>query len=72
MSEAADFLYWLISGNMTFLGYQRYEIARAAPTPTPVPGSGLGILRDSVAGQRDVADDADRAGHRRSAARTCC
>ena len=25
VSEAADFLYWLISGNMTFLGYSRYE-----------------------------------------------
>ena len=25
VSEAADFLYWLISGNMMFLGYRRYE-----------------------------------------------
>jgi glutamate dehydrogenase len=55
VSEAADFLYWLISGNMTFLGYQRYEV-QGGSTPTPVKGSGLGILRDSVAGQRDVAD----------------
>src|SRR4029077_18015029 len=34
VSEAADFLYWLISGNMTFLGYCRYEIQGGA-TPTP-------------------------------------
>ena len=25
VSEAADFLYWLITGNMTFLGYCRHE-----------------------------------------------
>ena len=67
VSETADFLYWLISGNMTFLGYQRYEIARRRPTPTPVPGSGLGILRDSVAGQPRRRRRADRARHRRSA-----
>ncbi len=49
LSETADFLYWLISGNMTFLGYRRYE--RHGRTPdeplTPVAGSGLGILRDN-------------------------
>ena len=31
VSEAADFLYWLISGNMTFLGYCRHE----QPAPAP-------------------------------------
>jgi len=54
VAEAADFLYWLISGHMTFLGYRRYD---EAPGPdaggaalAPVAGSGLGILRESVAG----------------------
>ena len=43
VSEAADFLYWLISGNMTFLGYRRYERRRAAVRRlAPVPGSGPG------------------------------
>ena len=32
----------------------------------PVPGSGLGILRDSVAGPRDVADQLTELGHRRA------
>ncbi|HEY4994262.1 MAG TPA: NAD-glutamate dehydrogenase domain-containing protein, partial [Nakamurella sp.] len=51
VSEAADFLYWLISGNMTFLGYRRYESqpGSAGSAMTPVSGSGLGILRDAVA-----------------------
>ena len=48
VSETADFLYWLISGNMTFLGYRRYERrGRTADEPlSPVDGTGLGILRD--------------------------
>ena len=54
VAEAADFLYWLISGHMTFLGYRRYDLTGdRTGTPAglvPVPGSGLGILRESVAG----------------------
>ncbi len=48
VSETADFLYWLISGNMTFLGYHRYERrGRTGDEPlSPVDGTGLGILRD--------------------------
>jgi glutamate dehydrogenase len=49
VSEAADFLYWLISGNMTFLGYRRCERRPGETALTPVQGAGLGILRDSVA-----------------------
>jgi len=50
VSEAADFLYWLISGNMTFLGYCRYEghQGSAEDSLSPVHGSGLGILRESI------------------------
>ena len=50
VAEAADFLYWLISGHMTFLGYRRYDRSPAAPRLEPVTGTGLGILRESVAG----------------------
>jgi len=52
VSEAADFLYWLISGNMTFLGYRKYEAHQG--TLSPVQNSGLGILRDSA---EDSYDD---------------
>ncbi|HEY5881644.1 MAG TPA: NAD-glutamate dehydrogenase, partial [Nakamurella sp.] len=47
VAEAADFLYWLISGHMTFLGYRRYDAAQDGG-PVPAHGSGLGILRESV------------------------
>jgi glutamate dehydrogenase len=59
VSEAADFLYWLISGNMTFLGYCRHEIlaGSAGSTLAPVPGSGLGILRESVTGSTEDGSD---------------
>ena len=59
VSEAADFLYWLISGNMTFFGYCRHEAVpgSAGSTLAPVPGSGLGILRDSVNGATDDRSD---------------
>ncbi len=50
VAETADFLYWLISGHMTFLGYRRYDEKAGGPGLEPVPGSGLGILRQSVAG----------------------
>ncbi len=50
VAEAADFLYWLISGNMTFLGYRRYDENADGTRLEPVRGSGLGILRESVAG----------------------
>ncbi len=53
VSEAADFLYWLISGNMTFLGYCRHENQPGSDVPAKVAGSGLGILRDGVAGLFD-------------------
>ncbi len=56
VAETADFLYWLISGNITFLGYRRYEASPGAAHGRPldpVPGSGLGILRDGVADARD-------------------
>ncbi len=53
VSEAADFLYWLISGNMTFLGYCRYETQPGADGAAKVAGSGLGILRDDVSGPID-------------------
>ncbi len=49
VAEAADFLYWLISGHMNFLGYRRYDEEPGAGL-RPVDGSGLGILRESVAG----------------------
>ena len=49
VSEAADFLYWLISGNMTFLGYRKYERRPDGAGLTRVQGAGLGILRDTVA-----------------------
>ncbi|TKV61255.1 NAD-glutamate dehydrogenase [Nakamurella flava] len=56
VSEAADFLYWLVSGNLTFLGYRRYERLAATTDGTVgdatdlhiVPGSGLGVLRGSA------------------------
>ncbi|HEY7814615.1 MAG TPA: NAD-glutamate dehydrogenase domain-containing protein, partial [Nakamurella sp.] len=50
VAEAADLLYWLISGHMTFLGYRRYDQIAGGPGLEPAPGSGLGILRESVAG----------------------
>ena len=41
---------------MTFLGYRRYESPVAGgPGSSRCPGSGLGILRESVAGPE--ADD---------------
>ncbi|MGS0684405.1 NAD-glutamate dehydrogenase [Nakamurella sp. GG22] len=55
VSETADFLYWLISGNMTFLGYCRYEHVpgTADGSLSRVAGSGLGILRDDASGPFD-------------------
>ncbi len=50
VAEAADFLYWLISGHMTFLGYRRYDLTADRAGLAPVRGSGLGILREWVAG----------------------
>jgi glutamate dehydrogenase len=50
VAEAADFLYWLISGHMTFLGYRRYDLSSDRSGLAPVRGSGLGILREWVAG----------------------
>ncbi len=55
VSETADFLYWLISGNMTFLGYCRYEHVPGSTdgSVSRVAGSGLGILRDDASGPFD-------------------
>src|ERR1700712_4794683 len=39
VSEAADFLYWLIAGNMTFLGYRRCERKIGDTGLTHVPRS---------------------------------
>ncbi len=55
VAEAADFLYWLISGNMAFLGYCRSESRPGGGnTLAAVPGSGLGILRGAA---DDAVDD---------------
>jgi glutamate dehydrogenase len=65
VAETADFLYWLISGHMTFLGYRRYDEAPGGGLQ-PARGSGLGILRESVAGSdRDELVDLSPSGERR-------
>ncbi|MEP6559862.1 MAG: NAD-glutamate dehydrogenase, partial [Nakamurella sp.] len=52
VSEAADFLYWLIAGNMTFLGYCRHESQPGSAELAPATGSGLGILREDRAAKQ--------------------
>ncbi|WP_338093215.1 NAD-glutamate dehydrogenase [Nakamurella flavida] len=52
--ETADLLYWLISGNVTFLGYRRHEADPESGSLQPVRGSGLGILRDPPVGASGV------------------
>lgn len=45
ISEAVDFLEWLVAENFTFLGLREYRLAGANRQPEIVPGSGLGVLR---------------------------
>ena len=48
-AEAADFLYWLTAGHLTFLGYRRYQASsHDHEVLHPVAGTGLGILRDTA------------------------
>ncbi|MDX1484625.1 MAG: NAD-glutamate dehydrogenase, partial [Alphaproteobacteria bacterium] len=47
LEEVRAFLRWLDDDHFTFLGYRRYNFAKAATAAEAiVPGSGLGILRD--------------------------
>ena len=45
VSEAVDFLEWLVSENFTFLGMREYRLTGSERQPEIVPDSGLGILR---------------------------
>ena len=45
VSEAIDFLEWLVGENFTFLGMREYRVTGADREPEIVPESGLGVLR---------------------------
>ncbi len=45
VSEAVDFLEWLVGENFTFLGMREYRAGGPDREPEIVPDSGLGILR---------------------------
>ncbi len=45
ISEAIDFLEWLVAENFTFLGMREYRLERPDRQPEIVPDSGLGVLR---------------------------
>ncbi len=48
VTEARDFLRWLINNNFTFLGARDYKLIGDGTTRAlqAIPGSGLGVLRD--------------------------
>jgi glutamate dehydrogenase len=59
ISEAAQFMEWLIGDNFTFLGVREYRVDDAQGVPSIVPGSGLGLLRrDDVNELRGRGDSA--------------
>ncbi len=46
ISEAIQFVEWLLADNFTFLGARDYALAGNGDRLEPMPGTGLGILRD--------------------------
>ncbi|MGE3869349.1 MAG: NAD-glutamate dehydrogenase domain-containing protein, partial [Pseudorhodoplanes sp.] len=46
VSEAVQFLEWLVADNFTFLGMRDCRIDAASGAPVPLPDTGLGVLRD--------------------------
>ncbi len=46
--ETADLLDWLAAGNMTFLGYEQFDVELDSGSITPVPATGLGLMRDNA------------------------
>ncbi len=49
--EVLDFLQWLSDDHFVFLGYREYRLIQQGETVgfQPLPGTGLGVLRDSIA-----------------------